>query len=192
MPCDSMVTSRTLQNQDPRLIQLYVDVRARCQALYWCTFSVIDASSVEHERRKRTSKRYAVWTKESAIRTTRSFVSCRPARTESTPVDVRYLFLYSLGQKSTISPSHIDRVDTSRCAISVFVFSWPEKHNMHHRTSTESTPAVWRAKNCAISRPPVNYFCEYSDSTHIRPRWYIVFKSFWKIYHLGLMWVLSL
>ena len=26
----------------------------------------------------------------------------------------------------------IDRVDTSRCAISVFVFSWPENHNKTH------------------------------------------------------------
>jgi hypothetical protein len=85
--------------------------------------------------------------------------------TESMPVDVRYLFLYSLGlkittciiaylpsrhhsmcdgcfcillaRKSQDASSHIDRVDASRCAISVFVFSWPQNHNMHHHTTTE-------------------------------------------------------
>jgi hypothetical protein len=51
-------------------------------------------------------------------------------------------FFVSLGQKITtciIEHRVIDRVDISRHAISAFVFSWPEKHNLHHRTSTEST-----------------------------------------------------
>jgi hypothetical protein len=44
-----------------------------------------------------------------------------------------------------------DRVDTSRCAISVFVFSWPENHNMHHRTSS-----IVASQNCVISGPLLN------------------------------------
>ena len=88
--------------------------------------------------------------------------------TDSAPVDVRYLFLYSLGQKittciiahrviahdvtvrylllysvgqkiTTCIIAHrviVHRDGTSRCAISVFVFSWPENHNMPHRTSS--------------------------------------------------------
>jgi len=49
------------------------------------------------------------------------------------PVDVRYL----LARK--ITPciiAHRPIRFASRCAISGFVFSWLENHNMHHRTST--------------------------------------------------------
>ena len=60
-------------------------------------------------------------------------------------------FCILLANKSQHASSHIDRVDTSRCAISSFVFSWPTNHNMHHRTSS-----IVATKNCAISGPLLN------------------------------------
>ena len=39
--------------------------------------------------------------------------------------------------------------------------------------------------NCAISRPPVNYFCEYDESTHIRSRWHISQNDLKKMYLSG-------
>jgi len=47
------------------------------------------------------------------------------------------------------------------------------------------------AKNCAISRPPVNYICEYGESTLIRPRWAISENDSNETSHLGLMRVLA-
>ena len=43
-----------------------------------------------------------------------------------------------LARKSTCIIAHRPTRFASRCAISVFVISWPENHNMHHRTSTDS------------------------------------------------------
>ena len=91
---------------------------------------------------------------------------------DSTPVDVRYLFLYSLGQKSTtciIIHRTCQKITTciiahrpsrhqSMCDIWFCILlarksqhassHMPENHNMHHRTSTESTP-MWETTLCS-------------------------------------------
>ena len=73
---------------------------------------------------------------------TRSFVGRR--------LEMRYRVLYSLGQKITTC---IIAHRPTRCAISGFVFSWPENHNMHHRTSTDSISPVEMRYRVLYSSP---------------------------------------
>ena len=61
------------------------------------------------------------------------------------PVDVRYRLLYLLAIKITRIIAHRPIRFASRCAISGFVSIGQKNHNIHHRTSTESIPAVGRA-----------------------------------------------
>jgi hypothetical protein len=55
---------------------------------------------------------------------------------DAIPADVRFRVLYSSGKKSQHASS-TDAIRQSMCDI-CFCISWPENHNMHHRTSTDS------------------------------------------------------
>jgi len=69
------------------------------------------------------------------------FVKRENSRTSTrfeSPVDVRYLFLYLLARKSQHASSHYTTDSIRRSMCDICVISWPENHNMHHRTSTDS------------------------------------------------------
>ncbi len=68
---------------------------------------------------------------------TTRIIAHRPSRHQSM-CDICFVFYWP--EITTCIIAHRPSRHQCRCAIAVFVLSWPENHNMHHRTSTESTP----------------------------------------------------
>ena len=118
---------------------------------------------------------YARYTDSLGQKITTCIIAHRPIRFTSRCAISGFV---SLGQNESQEWSHIDRFDSPvEVRYLIFAFSWPENHNMHHRTSTDSihqsmcdiwvlyllaktnhkndrTSTIVANKNCAISGPP--------------------------------------